>query len=64
MVKGLELKFLLEPVQKRVLKSMNMSKEEKMLVEQEIQELLRKGYNSYKLLQERVCLELFSEGEE
>ena len=43
MVNGLELNFLPEPVQYKVPKSMNMLKEEKMLIEQEIQGLLRKG---------------------
>ena len=42
-VKRLGLKFLSEPVRNRVLKGMNMLTEEKMLGEQQIQELLRKG---------------------
>ena len=42
MVKELELNFLSEPVQNRFPKSMNMSKKAKMLVENEIQRLLRK----------------------
>ena len=42
MVKELELNFLPEPVQNRFPKRMNMSKKAKMLVENEIQRLLRK----------------------
>ena len=42
MVKELELNFLSEPVQNRFPKSMNMSKKARMLVENEIQRLLRK----------------------
>lgn len=42
-VEGLELKFLSKPVQNRAPKSMNMSMEEKMSVEQEIQKLRSKG---------------------
>lgn len=42
-VKEIELKLLSEPVQSRVRKSMNTSKEEKMLVEQWIKKFLRKG---------------------
>lgn len=42
-VEGLELKFLSKPVQNRAPKSMNISMEEKMPVEQEIQKLRSKG---------------------
>ena len=59
MIKRLELKFLSEPVQNRVLKDTDMSKKGKILVGQKMQELLRKGAI---INHTNQCQQPFSEG--
>ena len=59
MVNGLEVNFLSEPVQYKVPKSMNMLKEEKMLMEQEIPGLLRKGITRTNHCQNKFVSKLF-----